>query len=194
MPDSVEVANGTNPGAPDSNGDVNGNGYTNIEDWFNSLAPSPSGRAPATALTLKGDKGAPTVTANGAAPTGTVTFSVGGESKTKGMGMSGQGDGQAQAWCYIVSARVGNQPAKPADRVDRGTASYTVPRIATKSRAFASDVGPRLAESARPREAPWRVRRVGQGEDHPEAQDRQPVKKATVRLCNLGVAKKMFAD
>ena len=40
MPNSVEVANGTNPNAPDSNGDVNGNGYTNIEDWFNGLTPA----------------------------------------------------------------------------------------------------------------------------------------------------------
>jgi hypothetical protein len=33
-----ELANGTDPDAADPNGDVNGNGYTNIEDWFNSLA------------------------------------------------------------------------------------------------------------------------------------------------------------
>ena len=69
MPNSAEVANGTNPSAPDSNGDVNGNGYTNIEDWFNGLAPSPPRAGlSATALTLKGDKAIATVTANGAAP------------------------------------------------------------------------------------------------------------------------------
>jgi pectate lyase len=39
MPNAWESANGTNPSAPDATGDVNGNGYDNIEDWFNSLAP-----------------------------------------------------------------------------------------------------------------------------------------------------------
>jgi pectate lyase len=39
MPDAYESAHGTNPTAPDAVGDVNGNGYDNIEDWFNSLAP-----------------------------------------------------------------------------------------------------------------------------------------------------------
>ena len=40
MPNSAEVAYGTNPNAPDSTGDVDGNGYTNIEDWFNGLTPA----------------------------------------------------------------------------------------------------------------------------------------------------------
>jgi hypothetical protein len=38
MPDSFEASHGTNPSAPDATGDANGNGYDNIEDWFNSLA------------------------------------------------------------------------------------------------------------------------------------------------------------
>lgn len=42
MPDSVEVARGTNPSVHDASGDVNGNGYTNIEDWFNGLGASAS--------------------------------------------------------------------------------------------------------------------------------------------------------
>jgi len=44
MPNSAEVAYGTNPGSPDSSGDVDGNGYTNIEDWFNGLT-APAGSA-----------------------------------------------------------------------------------------------------------------------------------------------------
>ena len=41
MPDGFESAHGTNPEAPDANTDVNGNGYTNIEDWFNGLVDKP---------------------------------------------------------------------------------------------------------------------------------------------------------
>jgi hypothetical protein len=37
MPDSYESAKGTNPRIADATGDLNGNGYDNIEDWFNSL-------------------------------------------------------------------------------------------------------------------------------------------------------------
>jgi pectate lyase len=49
MPDGYEASHGTNPTAPDAVGDANGNGYDNIEDWFNSLvsgAPAPSEPAP----------------------------------------------------------------------------------------------------------------------------------------------------
>lgn len=38
MPNAWESANGTNPNVADHNGDVNGNGYRNIEDYINSLA------------------------------------------------------------------------------------------------------------------------------------------------------------
>lgn len=38
MPDGFEAAHGTKPDVLDSNADSNGNGYTNIEEWFNSLA------------------------------------------------------------------------------------------------------------------------------------------------------------
>ncbi|HKX28046.1 MAG TPA: carbohydrate-binding protein [Blastocatellia bacterium] len=37
MPNAWETANGTNPNVADPNGDVNGNGYRNIEDYANSL-------------------------------------------------------------------------------------------------------------------------------------------------------------
>jgi pectate lyase len=37
MPDEFEVAHGTDPAVPDAVGDVDGDGYDNIEDWFNSL-------------------------------------------------------------------------------------------------------------------------------------------------------------
>ena len=40
MPNSAETAHGTNPNVPDSNGDIDGNGYTNLEDWFNGLTPA----------------------------------------------------------------------------------------------------------------------------------------------------------
>jgi pectate lyase len=43
MPDAFEAAHGTDPLVPDATGDVDGNGYDNIEDWFNSLAPGPAG-------------------------------------------------------------------------------------------------------------------------------------------------------
>jgi pectate lyase len=53
MPDSFETANGTNPKVADALGDVNSNGYTNLEDWFNGLvrsasAPPPTTQPPAT--------------------------------------------------------------------------------------------------------------------------------------------------
>lgn len=38
MPDEWEKANGTDPDKADANGDADGNGYTNIEDYVNSLA------------------------------------------------------------------------------------------------------------------------------------------------------------
>lgn len=37
MPDSWESTNGTNPSVSDANGDVNGDGYTNIEKYINSF-------------------------------------------------------------------------------------------------------------------------------------------------------------
>lgn len=48
MPDAFEVEHGTDPDVADATGDVNGNGYDNIEDWFSSLeggqaaVPTPS--------------------------------------------------------------------------------------------------------------------------------------------------------
>ena len=38
MPDEWETANGTDPSSADANADADGNGYTNIEDYVNSLA------------------------------------------------------------------------------------------------------------------------------------------------------------
>ena len=41
MPDAWEKARGLNPNNPeDRNGDANGDGYTNLEDYLNSLCPS----------------------------------------------------------------------------------------------------------------------------------------------------------
>jgi hypothetical protein len=46
MPDAWEIANGTNPNVWDANGDLYGDGYTNIERWINSFfasgTPSPA--------------------------------------------------------------------------------------------------------------------------------------------------------
>ena len=40
MPDEWEKANGLNPNDPnDANGDVNGDGYTNIEKYINGIDP-----------------------------------------------------------------------------------------------------------------------------------------------------------
>ncbi|HWA27198.1 MAG TPA: Ig-like domain-containing protein, partial [Lacunisphaera sp.] len=40
MPDWWEQAAGTNPGVADNNGDLNGDGYTNLENYLNALAPA----------------------------------------------------------------------------------------------------------------------------------------------------------
>ena len=40
MPDDWENANGLNPGIDDSSGDIDGDGYTNIEDYINSFFES----------------------------------------------------------------------------------------------------------------------------------------------------------
>jgi hypothetical protein len=37
MPDAWESANGTDPAVADNNGDLDGDGYTNIEEYINSL-------------------------------------------------------------------------------------------------------------------------------------------------------------
>lgn len=38
MPDAWETANGLNPNDPsDANGDINGDGYTNIEKYINGI-------------------------------------------------------------------------------------------------------------------------------------------------------------
>lgn len=45
MPNFWEIANGANPNVADHNGDVNGNGYRNIEDYVNSLVGGTSFQA-----------------------------------------------------------------------------------------------------------------------------------------------------
>ena len=42
---NFETANGANPNVADHNGDVNGNGYRNIEDYVNSLVGGTSFQA-----------------------------------------------------------------------------------------------------------------------------------------------------
>jgi pectate lyase len=57
MPDAYESAHGTDPGTADAVGDVDGNGYDNIEDWFNSLGAA-TARPPAPSGTILIDGGA----------------------------------------------------------------------------------------------------------------------------------------
>jgi hypothetical protein len=70
MPNSAEVAYGTNPSVPDSSGDVDGNGYTNIEDWFNGLTTSATPTASPTASPTTSPTTSPT-----ASPTTSPTTS-----------------------------------------------------------------------------------------------------------------------
>jgi pectate lyase len=51
MPDAYEDAKGTNPKVADATGDRNGNGYDDIEDWFNSML---SAKPPAGTLAIDG--------------------------------------------------------------------------------------------------------------------------------------------
>ncbi|KAK6542111.1 hypothetical protein TWF694_007879 [Orbilia ellipsospora] len=53
IPDSAELAMGTDPNVNDSMQDKNGNGYTNLEDWANSLVGGTSVVTTTTTTTLK---------------------------------------------------------------------------------------------------------------------------------------------
>jgi hypothetical protein len=50
MPDSWEIENGLDPNAADNNGDANGDGYTNLEEYLNSLVPIQYSESPDTSL------------------------------------------------------------------------------------------------------------------------------------------------
>lgn len=72
MPNAFETSHGTDPSSPDANGDVDGDGYTNIEDWFNGLvAAGGTGGDPGTGGTggTGGDPGTGGTTPTNAAPT-----------------------------------------------------------------------------------------------------------------------------
>jgi pectate lyase len=43
VPDAFEVAHGSNPASPDAAEDADGDGYTNVEDWFNGLVDGSGG-------------------------------------------------------------------------------------------------------------------------------------------------------
>jgi autotransporter-associated beta strand protein len=58
MPDWWEEAAGTNPLVADNNGDINGDGYTNLENYLNALAPA--GVPAATIAGLASDTGSST--------------------------------------------------------------------------------------------------------------------------------------
>ena len=107
-----------------------------------------------TALALKGDTATATVTASGVAPDGTVMFSVGGKSVTMGV-VSGKATAQLPSvppGAYTVSAQfVPTQPSQLT--TSTATASYVAPRIATKTKAFASYIFDRGLVKARARVA-----------------------------------------
>jgi hypothetical protein len=44
LPDTWEIAHGLDPAAPDNNGDVDADGYTNLEEYLNELAAWPAAR------------------------------------------------------------------------------------------------------------------------------------------------------
>jgi pectate lyase len=75
MPDAFETGHGNDPGTKDANTDVDGNGYTDIEDWFNGLV---TGDAPAPEPTPTPDPSpdpSPKPTP-GSSPSPTPTFAV----------------------------------------------------------------------------------------------------------------------
>lgn len=79
MPDTWELATGTNPAVQDHNGDLNGDGYTNLEEYLNGLVPAAvqgvaitnittdTGVSPADAITSDA-----TIMLNGTAEAGSV--------------------------------------------------------------------------------------------------------------------------
>lgn len=92
-----------------------------------------------TALALKGDTATATVTSNGAAPDGTVTFSVGGKSVTLGV-VAGRATVKLPSvppGAYTVSAQfVPTQPSQLTSST--GTAPYVAARIVTRTKASAT--------------------------------------------------------
>src|ERR1044072_4403104 len=53
MPDNWESANGTNPGVADNNSDPDGDGYTNLEEYLNSLTGENPNGPVGTGLTIQ---------------------------------------------------------------------------------------------------------------------------------------------
>jgi hypothetical protein len=53
MPDNWESANGTNPGVADNNNDPDGDGYTNLEEYLNSLTGENPNGPVGTGLTIQ---------------------------------------------------------------------------------------------------------------------------------------------
>lgn len=150
-----------------------------------------------TALALTGDTVTATVTSNGAAPAGTVTFSAGGKSVTMGV-TSGKAAAKLPSLApgiYPVSATFA--PTQPSQQTtSTGTASYTAPRLATTSKAFASQ---------RPARELIRVRaRVAAPDAAPDGasvsgrvtfilmRNGRTLQNATVWLSSESVAKKRF--
>ncbi|MDR0351890.1 MAG: Ig-like domain-containing protein, partial [Opitutaceae bacterium] len=109
MPDDWEIAMGLDPADPaDANGDYNGDGYTNIEKYINSLAPGGvqqvtiTGLAPASDSGLSSTDGitnAASLTLRGTAPAGaSVTITLG--AATVATAVTADADG---AWSAVYT-------------------------------------------------------------------------------------------
>jgi hypothetical protein len=72
MPDAFETSHGTDPQSPDATGDVDGNGYDDVEDWYNGLLGDASA-APAPAGDPAGDPTTDPTTEPSGSPTGDPT-------------------------------------------------------------------------------------------------------------------------
>ena len=159
-----------------------------------SLPRRPGAEASATALMLKGDKAIATVTANGAAPTGTVTFSVGGKSKTKAV-VSGKATAKLPSvppGSLHRLRRVRPLPAKPADRVDGDRVVHRSPDR-DEEPGVRELRGPRPAESARPGDGPGGFDVSGKVKIILK-RNGQTIKKATVRLSSLESRRRSSAE
>jgi hypothetical protein len=144
-------------------------------------------------LTLTGDAATATVTSNGAAPAGTVTFAVGGKSVTAGV-VSGKATAKLPSvppGDYIVSAQF--MPTDPSQLTSStGTATFTAPRIATTNQTSASYLPAREMVRARARVIASDGSNVSGRVTMILKRNGQTIKNATVWLSSLDVAKKKF--
>lgn len=151
--------------------------------------------ATATALALKGDTATATVTSSGVAPDGTVIFSVGGKSVTMAV-VSGKATAKLPSvppGTYTVSAQfVPTQPSQLATSM--ATASFTAPRVATKSTASARYLPARGLLKARARVTAVDESDVSGRVTFIVKRNGRTIDNATVRMSSQSVAVKKFRD